>query len=218
LTLSAREAAAFYDRFGRKQDSQSFYEDAALEDLVAHAGFEEAGRVFEFGCGTGRFAERLLARSLPASASYLGCDVSATMVGLAAGRLARFGERGRVVLTDGSIRFPVPDASVDRVIATYVLDLLSEADIGRFLVEARRSLVSAGSLCLVSLTRGVTPLSRVVSAAWTAAYRLAPRLVGGCRPIRLADRLDPRAWEARHRRVVVAFGVPSEVLIAGVRP
>jgi SAM-dependent methyltransferase len=218
LALSPTEIRAFYDRFGSRQDSQGFYEDAALEDLVAHARFEEAENVFEFGCGTGRFAEKLLALSLPASATYLGCDLSATMVDLAARRLARFGERARVIRTDGGVRFPVRDGSVDRVIATYVLDLLSEADVAEFLREALRALVpAAGRLCLVSLTKGATPLSRSVSTAWAAVYRLSPRLVGGCRPIRLADRLDPLSWETRHHRVVVAFGVPSEVLIARTR-
>ena len=33
--LSRDEAKAFYDRFGAKQDSQGFYEDRALEDLVS---------------------------------------------------------------------------------------------------------------------------------------------------------------------------------------
>jgi ubiquinone/menaquinone biosynthesis C-methylase UbiE len=218
VTLGPAEVRAFYDRFGRRLDSQSFYEDAALEDLVAHARFEEAEHVFEFGCGTGRFAERLLARSLSSSATYLGCDVSTTMVGLATERLAAFGERARVLRTDGAIRFPVPDASVDRVIATYVLDLLSEADVVEFLREAYRVLApGTGHLCLVSLTEGVTALSRIVSAVWATAYRRVPRLVGGCRPIRLEGRLDPQSWEPRHRRVVVAFGVPSEVLIARTR-
>jgi SAM-dependent methyltransferase len=217
MTLTAAEVRSFYDRFGKKQDSQGFYEDAALEVLLAHARFEEAGHVFEFGCGTGRFARRLLEGPLPASATYLGCDTSATMAGLATQRLIPFAERARVIRTDGTTVFPIPDASVDRVIATYVLDLLSETDIDGFLREAHRALVLGGRLCLVSLTEGVTLLSRAVSAVWALTFRLRPRLVGGCRPIRLERYLDSGAWEAEYREVVVAFGVPSEVLIARPR-
>ena len=83
-TLTASEAEAYYNRFGKKQDSQGFYEDPALDDLIAHANFQDAQRVFEFGCGTGKFAARLLAEHLPTSATYLGCDVSPVMIGHAA--------------------------------------------------------------------------------------------------------------------------------------
>jgi SAM-dependent methyltransferase len=94
--------------------------------------------VFEFGCGTGRFADRLLSRELPPDARYAGVDLSSTMVDLATRRLARFGERAQVTLTEGDVRFPFPDASFDRVVATYVLDILGEERIRELLLEAHR--------------------------------------------------------------------------------
>ena len=74
--LSPSAIRAFYDRFGKKQDSQAFYENPALDDLIGHADFQAAGYVFEFGCGTGRFALHLVERLLPASSRYLGYDIS----------------------------------------------------------------------------------------------------------------------------------------------
>ena len=44
--------------------------------------------------------------------------------------------------------------------------------------------------------------------------RLSPSLVGGCRPVRVAERLDPAAWRTLCSETVVAWGVPSEVLVA----
>jgi len=44
-----------------------------------------------------------------------------------------------------------------------------------------------------------------------------PALVGGCRPIGLVDALDPAQWDVCHHTTVVAWGVTSEVLIAGRR-
>jgi ubiquinone/menaquinone biosynthesis C-methylase UbiE len=214
LTLKPSEVQSFYDEFGRKQDTQSFYEDPALEDLIAHARFAEAEKVFEFGCGTGRLADRLLAEYLPASATYLACDLSRTMVSLAARRLAKYAKRARVFQSDGALHFPVPDNSVDRVISTYVLDLLSEADIGAFFREAHRVLGVGGTVCLASLTRGTTSLSRTVSAVWSSLFRLRASLVGGCRPIHLEQYINQDYWELEYRNVVIAFGVPSEVLIA----
>ncbi|HKR43029.1 MAG TPA: class I SAM-dependent methyltransferase [Paraburkholderia sp.] len=206
-------AQAYYDRFGKKQDSQGFYEDRALNDLVAHAGFQGSRRVFEFGCGTGKFAARLLEQHLPPSASYLGCDVSPVMVGLAKRRLGAYGERAQVVLSDGAVRFPLPDHSVDRVVSSYVLDLLSEANIKRFFSESHRVMMPGGTVCIASLTRGVSISSRIVSSLWTSVFRLSPALVGGCRPIHVDAFVDPQEWQVVHRSVVTPFGVPSEILI-----
>ena len=215
--LSPAEARAYYDRFGRKQDSQGFYEDPALAVLIANAGFAEARRVFEFGCGTGKLAARLLAERLPPTATYFGCDVSPTMVGLATERLAAWGDRAEVVLSAGVVRFPPPDRSVDRVVSAYVLDLLSADDIRRAFAEAHRVLEPGGKLGVVSLTEGVTVPSRIVVALWKALFRWRPSLVGGCRPIRYEPFVDGARWRVEHRSVVTPFGVPSEVLVLVAR-
>lgn len=217
--LTPREARKYYDRFGRLQDTQGFYERPALDELLAHAGFAHARNVFEFGCGTGKFAARLLAGQLPASATYLGCDVSPVMVGLAARHLEAHGGRAQVVHTDGTLRFPLPDHSVDRVIAAYVLDLLSGPDTRMAFSEAHRVLVPDGKLCLVSLTPGTTPASRLVSSLWMAAFRMRASLVGGCRPVCLDPYMDRARWRPEHDKVVTPFGVPSRVLVlAAVAP
>lgn len=70
------DARRFYDRFGSRQDTQGFYENPALDDLVKYADFEHARSVLEFGCGTGSFARRLLETDLPAMAHYLGLDIT----------------------------------------------------------------------------------------------------------------------------------------------
>lgn len=217
MVLKSSDVKSFYDRFGKKLDTQSFYEDPALEKIIEHAQFAEVQNIYEFGCGTGRFAARLLTDHLPASATYVGSDLSGTMVDLASKRLMRFTERARALQSDGTIRFPLPDNSVDRVICTYVLDILSEEDTTRFLSEAYRVLNVGGKLCLTSLTNGTTLLSRIVSGTWAAIFRLRPSLTGGCRPIRLLHHIDPVRWAVEYRKVVIAFGVPSEVLVARTR-
>jgi ubiquinone/menaquinone biosynthesis C-methylase UbiE len=217
VVLSRSEARAFYDGFGKKQDAQGFYEDPALDRLIAHADFEHADRIFELGCGTGRFAARLFSDHLLPVATYLGVDLSATMTHLASERLTTVGSRAQVVQTDGSMRIPLPDGSVDRVISTYVLDLLSDTDIQEVVREAHRVLKPGGKLGLVSLSEGVTWLSRLLVKLWTILYRLNARLVGGCRPIHLDRFLDPGRWNLAYRQVVVSFGVPSEVIVAEKR-
>jgi SAM-dependent methyltransferase len=211
------DARRFYDRFGSRQDTQGFYENPALDALIEHADFQHARAVFEFGCGTGALARRLFETVLPGDARYVGLDLSQTMVGLATERLVPWRDRAEVRLADGSPRLPMPDGDFDCFVATYVFDLLSPDYEAHVLTEAHRILRPGGLLCAVSLTHGTTPLSRLVSRLWDGIYSRWPRLVGGCRPMRLVDDLEPERWEIRHREVVASYGISSEVLVASRR-
>lgn len=211
--LSRAAVRAYYDRFGARQDSQAFYEDPATDALMTHADFEHAQSVFEFGCGTGRLAQRLLCAHLPVTAQYLGCDISPVMTRLAERRIESHAGRARIMHTDGEIRFPFEDGAIDRVVSCYVMDLLADADIRRYLQEAHRALRPGGYVCLASLGRGVGMLSRLVSWLWSGVFRIAPSLVGGCRPIHLDAYVDSSQWRLVYRNTVTPFGVPSEVRI-----
>lgn len=212
--LSPAEAAAVYDRIGRAQDTQAFYEDAAVDALIAHGEFGAAESIFEVGCGTGRVAERLLRDHCPAEACYRGVDVSTTMVDLARDRLAAYPDRATVTRTDGACADESPAASYDRVLATYVFDLLSPEAIQACLAEARRMLRPEGRLCAAGLTWGTRPVGRAVSTAWAVLHRVRPHWAGGCRPLCLRRLLDPQQWTVQHHETVQAWGVPSEVLVA----
>lgn len=212
--LTHQQATTFYNHLGAKQDWQAFYEAPATRDLIAHAFFETAQAVFEFGCGTGATASQVLAHHLPPQARYLAVDSSATMVRLAQSRLARFAARVVVRQTDGSLLFAEGSGSFDRFVSNYVLDLLSVPDMMQLLAEAHRLLVAGGRLCLVSLTRGSTPLARLVIWSWTRLHALDPRLVGGCRPLELRNCLPGTGFHLDYTQAVTRFGVPSEVVVA----
>ncbi|HVS15990.1 MAG TPA: class I SAM-dependent methyltransferase [Thermoanaerobaculia bacterium] len=212
-----KQARRFYDRFGARQDRQAWYEDAALERLVALSDFGAARRLVELGCGTARLAARLFDRHLAAAASYRGFDLSPTMARLSSQRLRRYGGRVAICLVSGEPPLPVPDASADRFLSTYTLDLLSKRHIDRALEDAWRVLEPDGLLCLAGLAPGAGPLSRLVMGTWSLARRLRPSLVGGCRPIALGARLSADRWELRHQHRVISWGVASDVLIASRR-
>jgi ubiquinone/menaquinone biosynthesis C-methylase UbiE len=213
-TLTHEQARGFYDRLGSRQDSQAWYEDVATSDLVAHTELGAAGAVLEFGCGTGRFAEKLLEAQLAPDARYLGVDASPRMVELARGRLERFGERAAVRLTDGDPRLEDADASFDRYLSNYVFDLLSEADMEAAVGDAARLLRPGGLLGLVSLSWGSGLLSGSLARVWSALHRVSPVLVGGCRPIELGGLIGDSRWKLRHRAQVQPFGIPSEIVVA----
>lgn len=206
------QAMRFYDRFGAWQDTQ-LYEGAAFKYLVAHSDFEHASAVFEWGCGTGRLAERLFEVHLAKDASYVGIDISTTMVSIARRRLANWSSRATVQQGDGTVKLPSLDFAFDRFVATYVLDLLPESAIHFVLSEAHRLLRPKGNLCVVSSTEGVTPVSRLASSIWKRIYAFNPRLVGGCRPFRISMLLGA-AWKVELKHVVCSWGICSEIVIA----
>lgn len=212
--LSHAQAARFYDLVGAGQDTQAFYEAAALRDLIAHLELATCHSVVEFGFGTGRLAVELLSAQLPPEATYFGLDVSATMVQLAKSRLQPFSPRAEVRQSDGATRIDAADDAFDRFISTYVLDLLSDDDISAVLAEARRVLKPGGLLGLVSLTNGPSAFSRLVSTTWRGLHRISPWFVGGCRPIALESYLSPMGWRIEHRNVIIRFAMSSEVVVA----
>lgn len=212
--FSRDDARRFYDRFGKSQDRQAFYEDAALNVLIENSAFSCAQSVFELGCGTGRLAARLLAEHLPPSARYVATDISETMVSLAKNRLEPWTERSEVHLINGELDVASYDGPFDRFVSTYVFDLLSLEEIADTLAAARALVHPGGLLCTAGLTYGTGVLSSTTSSVWNLIYTMKPSLVGGCRPLVLGDLISKTQWRILFRDVTVSAAIPSEVLVA----
>jgi ubiquinone/menaquinone biosynthesis C-methylase UbiE len=211
--LSHEQARRVYDRIGRRQETQAFYEDRATDVLIEAGGFESAGHVFEFGCGTGRLAERLLAQHLTASATYRGIDISPKMVSLASRRVARFGPRAEVQLSVGGPLTHERSEGYDRWVSTFVFDLLSGEEIDQVLADAHRMLARGGRLCLAGLTNGVGPCSRAVARLLALAHRLNPVVVGGCRALELRSHLQTSAWRVLAHAKLTPYCIPLEAVV-----
>ena len=215
--LSVEAARAHYDALGQGQDREMRYAEAAFSRLIGAVDMSAVGAVVELGPGTGMLAARLLRDHLNADATWRGFDVSQRMRDLSWQRLEPF--RGRTGLADcvGDGALPVPDRSADLVLATYVLDLLSPAAIARFLTDAARVLRPGGQLAVAGLAPGTLSHAGLTMALWSVVQRVAPHRVGGCRPIRLEQRLDAAVWDVTHRSRVTAGGIPSTVLVSRLR-
>ncbi len=82
------------------------------------------------------------------------------------------------------------------------------------IAEAYRMLRPGGMLGLVSLSTGAGPISRAVATVWGWIQALQPAVVGGCRPIELRPFLPTSKWQVLHDEKIVAFAIPSEILVA----
>jgi len=213
MTLTHSQARDFYDGFGKRQDAQ-FYEEVAIRQLMEQANFEHAECIFEFGCGTGRFAAEILADVATDSVTYKAIDISSTMVALAQMRMAQYGARAQVDTSDGKPVIREENEAFDRFVSNYVLDLLDRDDIAAVLNEAHRILKPGGLICLISLAHGNSVVGRLVESVWSWLYRIRPSLVGGCRPIQLGEFVGSPNWRVMHLDSVSSFGITSEILVA----
>ena len=136
------------------------------------------------------------------------------MVQLAQDRLSIYATRADVILTEGEPPTGEPAGSCDRFVSNYVFDLLSHEDIRTVLREAHRMLRPGGLLCLAGLTSGTGVASRIVASVIGWVQPKCPALVGGCRPVDLLPLLPESQWQLQHHLKVVAFGLPSEVVVA----
>jgi hypothetical protein len=73
--------------------------------------------------------------------------------------------------------------------------------------EAHRVLTNGGLLAVVSLTKGVRGLARLVTWTWERLHLFSPILTGGCRPIIIGPLLEKLRWRVRHRNVVTPLAI-----------
>jgi SAM-dependent methyltransferase len=206
MARSQEGLAGFYDRKAEHL-SADWYAGPAYDLLLRLGRWRDARGVFEFGCGTGVLAERLL-DLMPGEASYRGVDLSPLMVAAARTRLDRFGRRARVELWQAQT-LPEDLPVIDRFLSTYVFDLMSLEARGSVLLAAKRALAPQGLLCLAGLTPGGP-----IAWFWERLYRLRPQAVGFCRPQALAATVAASGFRLRHVEKTSRFTLASEVIVA----
>lgn len=214
-TLTPEQAQRHYEANAARQDAQGWYEDEAFRVLIACSDFHEANDVLELGCGTGRLAEMLLHDQLPTDARYTGIDMAPAMLARAGKRLAPFALRVALKPGDVTLGLTAAAASVDRVIATYLFDLLSPAHSRNLIAEIHRVLRPDGLVCMASLTPETSDGNMtILTQLWRLVQKRWPWLVGGCRPVHLRPLLDPKMWQVVTDETVSPRGLTSQVLVA----
>lgn len=214
-TLTPAQARRYYDRNAHKQDAQGWYEDAALDRLIALGEFGGANAVLEVGCGTGKLAALLLRDHLTPHATYIGVDISNSMLARAGTKLKKYALRAKLRPGDVTLGLTSPNESADRIIATYLFDLLSVTHSKNLLAEMHRVLRPGGLICIAGLTRKTQePEMNIFSQLWALMQRVWPSLVGGCRPVQMLPMLEEDQWRVVAHESVAPRGLASEILIA----
>jgi demethylmenaquinone methyltransferase/2-methoxy-6-polyprenyl-1,4-benzoquinol methylase len=206
-TISPEAARRFYDRLGQGHDWAERYEGRAKKLALARLDLSPGQRVLNVGVGTGQEHAQIQSAVTPDGLAF-GLDLSPVMLKLTQDRL------GVPLCEANAGRLPFTHASFDRLFSTYVLDLISAAQLPSLLTEFHRLLKPGGRLALVSLTEGVTLPSKILVGLWKMAYAVSPVACGGCRPVQLAGLVGQAGFSQVEREVVVQLGIPSEIIVA----
>ena len=210
--MRSEEIPQIYDRLARVYDLwAAITESTARKRALSLAGVVDGESVLELAVGTGQMCAAVSAAD-PNGTVY-GVDISRGMLGEAHERVAKIGHE-RVLLALADIRrLPFADGSFDLMLASYVFDLLPQADFHEVLGELRRVGRKASRVVITNMTIGQRRRDRFYQ--WV--YRRNPKFLGGCRGVLLAPFLTSEGFDVEERHYLTQFGFPSEILVAARR-
>jgi ubiquinone/menaquinone biosynthesis C-methylase UbiE len=189
--------------------STFFFHSRAHACALRHAGIRNGMRVLEVATGSGEMFRRLV-KSNPEGKTF-GLDLSPNMAARTQSRARREFPKAQSHCGAVDVRgLPFRNATFDAVVCCYLLELLSQEDIGITLREIRRVLRADGTFALVVIGQNANLFNRL----YDVAGKLVPAFWG-----RQVERAVPDMVKEAGLRVVTNHfvrqtGYPSRVLVA----
>jgi ubiquinone/menaquinone biosynthesis C-methylase UbiE len=194
--------AFIYDVWGRLTESHA--RNRALELAELQDGLD----ILEVAFGTGLALCEIVKRNR--QGQNLGIDLSKGMLRKTAQRLRRLGKVNYSLQIGTAFDLDLENECVDLLMNNYMFDLIAFEDMGRVLAEFRRVLRRGGKLILVNMTEGEGWGSQIYD--WL--YNLSPKLMGGCRGVKLSELLQEYGFKVDVREYYQQLLFPSEVIRA----
>ncbi len=194
--------AGIYDLWGRLTESHA---RSRAMDLAA---IKDGESILEVAVGTGLAFYEIVKRN--PHGYNVGIDLSKGMLDKARKRLSEL-KRGNYVLEMGTaFDLPMENESIDLLMNNYMFDLIPYSDMDKVLEEFKRVLKKSGRLILVNMTES----ERFGSNLYDFIYTLSPRLMGGCRGVRLTEKLKQHGFTVEVREYHQQMFFPSEIIAA----
>jgi ubiquinone/menaquinone biosynthesis C-methylase UbiE len=208
-SVSQEDASGLYDGIAKYYDKWASLTETRPRRLALKlAAIKDGQHVMEVAAGTGlAFLE--VVRSNPHGRN-VGIDLSPGMLARAKDRLDAAGCTNFELSTGTALDIQQPPESFDVLLNSYMFDLIDNEVWPKILAEFRRVLKPGGRLVLTNMTLG----ERFGSGVYERVYQRSPRLLGGCRGVRLVEPLREAGFEVKSRRYVQQFLFPSEVISA----
>ena len=191
-----------YDLWSRLTESQA--NARALNVASARPGES----VLEVAVGTGVLFAKLA--GVGGLLRCVGLELSEAMLSCARHRLPKQRGSGHALCRGDARCLPFASGTFDLILNCYFMDLLSQGNICIGLKEFRRTLKPTGRLVLLVMARQ----SPMLQGIWMWLYAHLPGLVGGCRPVSVAEYLVKEDWRIDVRERISQLGFRSELILA----
>jgi ubiquinone/menaquinone biosynthesis C-methylase UbiE len=197
--------SGIYDLWGRLTESR------ARNRAIELAAIEDGQHILEVAVGTGLAFYEIVKRN--PHGQNVGIDLSPGMLKKAKQRLSTLPDASYALRTGTALDLQMATGSIDLLVNNYMFDLISFEDMDKVLLEFKRVLKPGGRLVLVNMTTG----EQFGSGLYDFIYRLSPKTMGGCRGVRLADKLALHGFTVETREYIQQLLFPSEVIVAHIR-
>lgn len=194
-------AAKIYDVWGLLTEGR------ARKHALQLAQVQNGERVLEVAVGTALMFKEIVKRN--PNGTNIGMDISSGMLKKARQRMASLGSAHYELRMGDAFDIPFPDNEFDLLVNNYMFDLIRFSEMGRILSEFRRVIKEKGRLVLVNMTESESPGGNL----YRAVYRLFPKALGGCRGVKMSDRLAAAGFDVITREYHQQLMFPSEVIL-----
>jgi ubiquinone/menaquinone biosynthesis C-methylase UbiE len=207
--VSQKEVAGVYDALAPMYNLWGrLTESRARERAIELAEVRDGQDVLEVAVGTGLAFYEIVKRN--PNGGNVGVDLSEGMLTKARKRLRGLKSSSYELKTGSAFQLEEKDASFDLLMNNYMFDLIAFEEMDAVLHEFKRVLRKGGKLVLVNMTVG----EKFGTDIYTRIYQISPKLMGGCRGIRLAEKLKVHGFNVKLREYYQQLLFPSEVILA----
>ena len=208
-TVSQSDIKKVYDKIAPIYDIWGNMTEAhARKRALELAEIKDGKNILEVAVGTGLAFYEIVKRN--PNGTNTGVDLSQGMLEKAKKRLDRLPQSNYSLSVGTAFQLEIPDDSIDTLMNNYMFDLITYSDMDRVLAEFKRVLKKEGKLVLVNMTEGESFGSRL----YDLLYKFSPKMMGGCRGIKLSDKLRKNGFRVASRKYIQQMLFPSEVILA----
>ena len=194
--------APLYDVWGKLTESR------ARNRAIELAEIKDGQNILEVAVGTGLAFYEIVKRN--PKGINTGIDLSQGMLEKAKSRLSKISGINYSLNLGTAFNLDVENESIDTLVNNYMFDLIPFEDMDKILIEFRRVLKKCGKLILVNMTEG----ERFGSKLYDFIYNISPKAMGGCRGVKLTERLQKQEFKVEVREYFQQMLFPSEVILA----
>jgi ubiquinone/menaquinone biosynthesis C-methylase UbiE len=139
-----------------------------------------------------------------------GIDISSGMLNKAEKRLQSLSGANYQLKIGNAFKIEEESQRFDLLVNSYMFDLIAFNEMDSILTEFKRVLKKNGKLILANMTTGES----FGSGIYSLIYRMSPKLFGGCRGVRLSEKLQQNGFQVETREYHQQLLFPSEVILA----